>query len=50
MKPIYGLFRRAPKKLNNIKSTPIVYDLDDADGWFCQQERPYISYKENENK
>jgi len=27
-----------------------VYDFEDADGWFCQQERPYISYKENENK
>jgi hypothetical protein len=47
MKPIYGMFKRT---LNNIKSVPIVYDLEDADGWFSHQERPFVSYKQNENK
>ena len=50
MKPIYGMFKRTLKKKNNMKSVPIVYDLEDADGWFSHQERPYVSYKQNENK
>jgi hypothetical protein len=50
MKPIYGMFKRTLNKKNNVKSVPIVYDLEDADGWFSHQERPYVSYKQNENK
>ena len=34
----------------NAVPVPIVYDLEDADGWFSHQERPYVSYKQNENK
>ena len=37
MKPIYGMFKRTLKKKNNTKSVPIVYDLEDADGWFSHK-------------
>jgi hypothetical protein len=50
MKPIYGLFKKQYKKTKNQKSIQIAYDLEDENGWFSQQERPFIGYIQNENK
>jgi hypothetical protein len=50
MKPIYGLFKRKSTRINNQKSVPIVYDLEDEMGWYSYQEKPFVSHKNNENK
>lgn len=50
MKPIYGMFKKEHKKIKNQNVTQIVYDLEDENGWFSQQERPFIGYDKHEDK
>lgn len=49
MKRIKDLLNRKPKKVNNKSMNTIAEDTDDAMGWFNYQEKPFVSYKENEN-